>query len=90
MINHPDVLPATSQTPRRPDGAVPPGDTLMAADLSKGPHAPGLGEFQQMADPIDASGYYGVEELMGASKSERAQLYKILSGGRAGWARLLR
>ena len=51
---------------------------------------PGLHEFDQTAGLIVASGYYFMEELAGASASERAQLKKSLADGRPGWARLVR
>ena len=43
-----------------------------------------------MAETILSAGYYSSEELADTSTAERTQLYKILSDGRAGWARLLR
>ena len=39
---------------------------------------------------IGAAGYYGMDWLIDAPHAERAQLFKILAEGRAGWARLLR
>ena len=38
-----------------------------------------------MAEMILIAGYYPSEELADASSAERAQIYKILAGGRAGW-----
>ena len=51
---------------------------------------PELRESVQMADMIISAGYYIFEELAEASTAERAQLYKVLGAGRAGWFRLLR
>ena len=69
---------------------------MLADELAKSaeqinwPRLPELKEFEQMAEMVLSAGYYSPEELADASSAERAQLYKILSGGRAGWARLLR
>ena len=54
------------------------------------PRYPELKEFEQMADTILSAGYYSAEELADTSSTERQQLYKISSGGRAGRARLAR
>ena len=54
------------------------------------PRLPELKEFEQMAEMILSAGYYSSEELADTSSAERQQLHKISSGGRAGWARLLR
>ena len=43
-----------------------------------------------MADMIISAGRYNFDDLADTSTAERTQLYKILSDGRAGWARLLR
>ena len=51
---------------------------------------PGLKGFEQMAEMIISAGYFNFEELAGAPAAELTQLRKILSGGRAGRARLLR
>ena len=43
-----------------------------------------------MAELILSAGYYSADELADTSSMERQQLYKMLSGGRPGWDRLLR
>ena len=43
-----------------------------------------------MADKILYAGYYDFEEPADTSTADRAQLYEILAGGRAGLARLFR
>ena len=53
------------------------------------PRLPEL-EFVRMAATIISAGYFASEELADTSTAERAQIYKISSEGRAGWARLLR
>ena len=43
-----------------------------------------------MAEMILSAGYYSSDELADTSSLERQELYKLLSEGRPGWARLLR
>ena len=67
--NLPDVLPLTSQTPSHANASVLAGELSMAADFIGWPRAPGLCEFEQMADLIVAAGYFGMEDPMDASTS---------------------
>ena len=85
-----DVLPSSPQTPRRSDAAILADELAKSAERIKWPRLPELKEFEQMAGTILSAGYYSSEELADTSTAERTQLYKILSDGRAGWARLLR
>ena len=68
----------------------------MADDLSQlseqinWPRFPELKEFEQMAEMTLAAGYHSSDELADTSSTQRQQLYKLLSGGRPGWDRLLR
>ena len=46
--------------------------------------------FEAMAERVIVAGYFGLEELMGATAAERTQFYKMLVGEKPGWARLMR
>ena len=85
-----DVLPSPPLTPRRSDAAILADELAKSAEQINWPRLPELKEFEQMAETILSAGYYSSEELADTSTAERTQLYKILSDGRAGWARLLR
>ena len=90
-----DRLPPSSldrQVSRLPPSSSPTitNELAESAEQIYWPHSPELKEFEQIAGAIISAGYYNSEELADASSAERTQLYKILSEGRAGWARLLR
>ena len=85
-----DMLPSTSPTPRRSDGAIMADDLFRLAGQINWPRLPELKEFEQMAELILSMGYYSADELADTSSPGRQQIYKFLSEGRPGWARLLR
>ena len=85
-----DVLPSAPQTPRRSEAAISADDLAKLAEQINWPRLPYLKEFEQMAEMIPPAGYCSSAELADTASAERAQIYKILSEGRSGWARLLR
>ena len=85
----PDALLSTSRTPIRSGASILADELSNTAGNIKWPRTPGLGVFEHMADMIISAGYYNFEELADTSAAERAQLYEILAGSRAGWVRLL-
>ena len=89
-VDAPDVLPPTSPTPLRSDAANLADELSKSAGNIEWPRAPELREFGQIEGATISAGYYNVEGLADACAAERAQLYKILAEGRAGWPRLLR
>ena len=54
------------------------------------PRLPAPKDFEQMVDMVLPAGYSSSEQLAESSSAERAQIYKILSGERAGRDRYLR
>ena len=88
--NSADVLPSSSPTPRRSDAAILADELAKSAGQINWPRLPELKEFEQVAEMIRFAVYYFSEEPADTWTAERNQLYKILSDGRAGWARHLR
>ena len=78
------TLPSTLRAQFRSDAGILAEGLSKAADLINLPRMPEPNEHEAMADHIVAAGYFGMDELIDAPASERAQLFKVAPDGRAG------
>ena len=85
-----DVLPSSAQTPRSSDASILADELAKSAGQINWPRLPELQEFEQKAEMIISAGHYDSAEFADASTAERTPLYKNLSAGLSGRARLLR
>ena len=83
-------MPHSSATPSRTDATILADELPEVADLIKWSRVAELKEFGAMADRIIGSGYYGIDQHMGASPAERTPSYKVLAGAKPAWAHLMR